>query len=109
MQQAEARCQRGLVTIRKFGDTIEALNAVELLAAIAASAQDSIRAGKLLAAAAQIRQEKNIARWSSLEASYQESIHAVRAQLGANKFEQEWKEGAALSLEETIYVALRKD
>lgn len=80
---------------------------LECLARLLANFGDAAVATRLLGAAGQMREQMQQSRIGPVDAEYQAAVGAARKMLSEMEFNELWKEGAALSIDEAIAYALR--
>jgi predicted ATPase/DNA-binding CsgD family transcriptional regulator len=104
---AEALAHESLALARDAGDQMGLVDALELLARLAAE-QDSVReAVRLWAAAESLRNELGYAVYPAEEAPREAAIANARRPLGPDDFESTWAEGAHMSADEATAYAAR--
>jgi predicted ATPase/class 3 adenylate cyclase/DNA-binding CsgD family transcriptional regulator len=104
---AEERHHRALALCVQYGFRGMAAESLEALAALAAVGESHAEAARLFGAAQALRESTGQRRWPLDQPAYDADTAAVRADLGDDAFDQAWKEGAALGLEEAAAYASR--
>ena len=107
LQEAESLAHEALSLGREAGDQLGLVDALELLARLAAL-QDSNKEGtRLWAAAESLRSLLGYARFPVDRRPHEAAVATVNEALGADAFAAAWDEGAKLSAEEAIAYAAR--
>jgi predicted ATPase len=91
---------------RELGDTPGITGALEALAALSANEGGNERAAMLWGAAAAVRKTSGAPQPPDQQNLYEASVRDVRYTLGDNAFEAAWAIGSAMTLEDTITLAL---
>jgi DNA-binding CsgD family transcriptional regulator len=105
--RAEDLHHRALALEVEYGFRGVATDTLEALAALAAAGGSQAEAARLFGAAEALRQATGQARWPLDQAAYDTDTTQLRVALGDDSFDQGWKEGAALSLDEAASYASR--
>lgn len=107
LEQARLLCRQALTTCTECQDHVGLTMALLVAVRLANLDGDFQRAALLLGATEIILDANPIVRtWPQDRRSYHASIALLRAQLDAGVFEQQWARGRALSLEQTVTLAL---
>ena len=107
IREAERRASEALVTASAALFTLDLIEALRLLAAIAEANQNPAEAARLLGAARAALDYVGY-RYTLLSAVVGEpSTTSIRAALGDETFASAWAEGAALSLDDAVAYAMR--
>ena len=107
LQEAESLAHEALSLGREAGDQLGLVDALELLAKLAAE-QDSHKEGaRLWASADSFRSQLGYARFPIERATYDAAVSRAKDALGLDEFAVAWDEGAKLSAEEAIAYAAR--
>jgi len=101
---AEASFVKSLAIVRKLADPFATMWALERFAELAAAKHAHKRAATILGAAAHLREEIGL-RISPHE-ERERMTAAARAALGDDAFDQAWREGSAMELEEAVRYTL---
>lgn len=104
--QAERDAHEALEIAVRTGGYLRVPDALECLAIVAANV-NARHAARLFGAANAIRERHGEMRLKAFQADYEQSLAASRDALGDKAFHDEWIDGAALSIEETIAYARR--
>ena len=104
---AEALFQDSLVIRRELGDKSEIAYSLGGLAAAAVALGSSPRAARIWGAAERLREEIGVPISPKDRPRYDRRVAAARAALGDDdSFDRSWREGRALTLEQTMELAL---
>ncbi|HKA48890.1 MAG TPA: LuxR C-terminal-related transcriptional regulator [Candidatus Dormibacteraeota bacterium] len=106
LQQAESLAHEAFGLAREAGDQLGLVDALELLARLAA-AQDSLKDAVRLWGAAESRRAGLGYRFTTDRAANEAAIARARRAVGRDEFARAWAEGAKLSMEEAIAYAAR--
>jgi len=106
-QEAESLAHQALNLGRGAGDQLGIVDALELLARLAAEQDSNKEAIRLWAAAESRRSELGYARFPVDRGPHEAAVAAANDTLGADEFAATWAEGAKLSMEEAIAYAVR--
>jgi DNA-binding NarL/FixJ family response regulator len=104
---AEDLAHRALVVHADIDDKIGMINALELIASVAASQQSYDEAARLYGATAAQRKAIRYARLGIHRGPYDTSVKALREALSEEEFAQRWAQGEALTLQEATSYASR--
>ena len=104
---AESHVHAAIALCRDAGDTLGLVDALELLAALAADRGADAEALRLWAAAAAARARLGYARAAPASPSHQQRIDALLSRLSADGVPSAWTEGDRLSIEEALAYASR--
>jgi len=107
LQGAESRAHEALNLAREAGDQLGLVDALELLARLAAAQDSHKEAIRLWAAAESVRSDLGYARFPVDRGPHEAALAAAKEALGADEFAATWAEGAKLSAEEAIAYAAR--
>ncbi len=103
---AQVRFAESIVLLRDIGYLGGVAESMEGLATIALAMDSPIRAARLLSIADALRQETGEPRLRHERALYRRDVDSAGAVLGDDAFEQAWREGSAMELEEAVRYAL---
>ncbi len=106
-QEAESLAHEALRLGREAGDQLGLVDALELLARLAAQQDSNKEAVRLWAAAESLRTALGYARFPVEQGSYEAAVAAAKEAIGAEEFAAAWTEGAKLSTEQAIAYAAR--
>jgi predicted ATPase/DNA-binding CsgD family transcriptional regulator len=106
-EQAERDAHDALTIAARTHGYLRVADTLECLARLAADDGSHPYAGRLLGAAAAMRQRLGHARFPMYRAGYDATVTAVREALEEKDFDAVWAEGAALTTEEAIAYAQR--
>jgi len=106
LESAEASFVEGLTIAADLTDPVAAAEALEGFAELAVAKRTSKRAAAILGAAARLRREMGIPIPVREEREHKRVAAAARAALGDAAFDQAWREGHAMDLEEAVRYAL---
>jgi predicted ATPase/class 3 adenylate cyclase/DNA-binding CsgD family transcriptional regulator len=104
---AEDLHQRALTIEVQYRFRGAAAGTLEALASLATAGESHAEAARLFGAAQALREATGQVRWPIDQPSHEADLANLRAQLGDEGFEEAWKEGTALSLEEAAAYASR--
>ena len=104
---AENRHHQALALCAQYEFRGMAAESLEALAALATAGESHLEAARLFGAAQALRKSTGQQRWPLDQPAHDADTAAARASLGDDAFEQAWKEGAALSLEDAAAYASR--
>jgi len=107
VQEAETLAHEGLTLGGEAGDQLGMVDALELLARLAANQDSHKEAARLWAAAEASRTELGYARFPVERVAYDAAVANARDGLGPDDFKAAWDEGARLSVVEAIAYAAR--
>jgi predicted ATPase/DNA-binding CsgD family transcriptional regulator len=107
LQEAESLAHEALNLAREAGDQLGLVDALELLARLAADLESHKEAVRLWAAADSFRNQLGYARFPVDQAPHEGALFQVKETLGPDDFATTWAEGAKLSVEEAIAYAAR--
>src|SRR6266446_3324243 len=103
---AEATFVESLAIARELADPFATMWALERFAELAAAKHAHERAATILGAAARLREEIGLWLPPHEERERKRVAAATRAALGDDAFDQAWREGGAMELEEAVRYAL---
>ncbi len=103
---AQARFAESVVLLRDTGYLGLIAESMEGLATIALAMGSPIRAARLLSIADTLRQEAGEPRERRERAVYRRDVDSAKALLGDDAFEQAFREGRAMSLDDAVRYAL---
>ncbi len=103
---AEASFVESLAIARELADPFTTMWALERFAELAAAKRAQQRTATMLAAAARQREEIGLRLPPHEERAHKRVVAAARAALGDAPFDQAWREGSAMDLEEAVRYAL---
>jgi DNA-binding NarL/FixJ family response regulator len=104
---AEDAAHRAMATLASAGMRLGVIEAVELIAILAAEGPGRAEAARLFAAAGRARTELGYPLTPSESATLAEAIDRARAALGDDVFDATWTKGSAMSLDEARAYATR--
>jgi ATP/maltotriose-dependent transcriptional regulator MalT len=104
---AEDQHQRALAITVQYGLRGAAAETIEALASLANIGESHAEAVRLFSAAHALRGATGQRRWPLDQPAYEADVAQLRAHLGDEAFEQAWKEGIVLSMEEAAAYASR--
>jgi predicted ATPase/DNA-binding CsgD family transcriptional regulator len=107
LQEAESLAHEALNHGREAGDQLGLVDALELLARLAAEQESNKEAIRLWAAAESRRSELGYSRFPVDRGPHEAAVGAARLALGADGFAAAWAEGTKLSAEDAIAYAAR--
>ncbi len=107
LQGAETAVHEAISLSHEAGDQLGLVDAVELLAHLAAAQESPKEAVRLWAAAESVRTGLGYARLPSERDVHESAIAGARNALGPDGFTTSWAEGAKLSLDEAVAYAAR--
>jgi DNA-binding CsgD family transcriptional regulator len=107
VQEAETLAHEALGLGREAGDQLGVVDALELLARLAAEQESHREAARLWAAAESLRAQLGYARFPAEQPGYEAALAQAREGVGPNAFRSAWDEGARLSADEAIAYAAR--
>jgi predicted ATPase/class 3 adenylate cyclase/DNA-binding CsgD family transcriptional regulator len=107
-EQADRDAHESLAIAAGTRAYLGAPDTLECLAALAVDAGSHREAARLFGAADGIRQRIGEARFKIYDASYENSVAALRDAMGDEELDTAWAEGAALSTDEAIAYAQRR-
>jgi len=107
LQSAEASFLESLTLARELADPAATIWALEGFAELAAAKHSHERAITILGAASRAREEIGLRISPHEEREHTRVTAAARAALGDAAFDQAWREGNAMSLEETVRYTLK--
>jgi tetratricopeptide (TPR) repeat protein len=103
---AEANFVESLAIARELTDPFATMWALERFAELAAATHAHERAATILGAAAHLREESGLSIPPHEEREHKRVAAATRAVLGDDAFDQAWREGSAMHLEDSVLYAL---
>jgi len=103
---AEASFVESLAIARELADPFATMWALERFAELAAANHAHKRAATILGAAAHVREEMGLSLPPHDEREHTRVAAATRVALGDDAFEQAWREGSAMDLEEAVRYTL---
>jgi len=103
---AEASFVESLAIARELADPFATMWALERFAELAAANHAHKRAATILGAAAHVREEMGLSLPPHDEREHTRVAAATRVALGDGAFEQAWREGSAMDLEEAVRYTL---
>ena len=106
LTSAEASLVESLMIARNLADPFATMWALERFAELAVAMRASKRAATILGAAARLREETGLSIPPHEEREHMRLAAATRAALGDDAFDQAWREGHAMELEEAVRYAL---
>jgi len=98
---AERSARQALESATGVGDSVGAVDALDILAGLAVDF-DPARAVRLFAAASATRHALGVVRYRISSHAYESAEQALRSSLDGEDFDKAWGEGAALSLDEAV-------
>src|SRR5690348_5553137 len=107
LQEAESLAHESLNLGREAGDQLGVVDALELLARLAAEQGSNKEAIRLWGAAESLRSELGYVRFPVDRGPHEAAVAAAKLALGADEFAATWDEGAKLSAQEAIAYAAR--
>ena len=107
LHEAESRAHESLGLAREAGDEMGLVDALELVARLAAEHDSNKEAARLWAAADSLRARLGYARFPIHQAPYAQAVEEVKNALGADAFAVAWEEGAKLTPDESGGYAAR--
>jgi predicted ATPase/class 3 adenylate cyclase/DNA-binding CsgD family transcriptional regulator len=106
-EDAEREAHEALSVQQQISDKVGIVDSLELLAAVASSLESFEEAGRLLGAAAAVRESIGYARNPLETPGYEGLVEGVRETLGAEGLAHAQAEGEAMSIDEAIAYASR--
>src|SRR6266567_15762 len=106
LASAEATFVESLAIARELADPFATMWALERFAELAAAKHAHERAATILGAAGCLREETGLCIPPHEEREHMRVAAATRAALGDDAFDQAWREGSAMDLEEAVRYAL---
>jgi tetratricopeptide (TPR) repeat protein len=106
LESAEASFVESLTIAADLTDPVAAAEALEGFAELAVAKHAAKRAATILGAAARLREEIGLPIPLHEEREHKRVAEAARAALGDAAFDQAWREGSAMALEEAVHHAL---
>jgi non-specific serine/threonine protein kinase len=106
LESAEASFVESVTLAAELTDPVAAVEALEGFAELAVAKQAPKRAATILGAAARLREEMGLPIPVREEREHKRVAAAARAVLGDVAFDQAWREGHAIKLEEAVRYAL---
>jgi non-specific serine/threonine protein kinase len=103
---AESSFIESLAIARELADPFATMWALERFAELAAAKHAYERAATILAAAAHVREEIGLSLPLHDECEHTRVAAATRAALGDDAFDQAWREGSAMTLDDAVHYAL---
>jgi tetratricopeptide (TPR) repeat protein len=103
---AEATFVESLAIASELADPFATMWALERFAELAAAKHAHKRAATILGAAARLREESGLGIPPHEEREHRRVAAATRAALGDDPFDQAWREGSAMELEEAVRYTL---
>ncbi len=100
--QAERDAHKALACAAEHGAHLAVPDILECLGRLAADGLGHRDAARLLAAANQIRRELGCVRFKVYDADYHSILAQLREALGDSVFDEAWREGEGLSLDEAV-------
>ena len=107
LQEAETLAHEALNLAKEAGDLLGLVDALELLARLAAEQESRREATRLWAAADSLRSELGYARFPVDSGPHEAAVAGAKLALGADEFAAAWDEGAKLSADEATAYAAR--
>src|SRR5216683_3738327 len=107
LQEAESLAHESLNLGREAGDQLGLVDALELLARLAAEHDSNKESIRLWGAAESLRSELGYVRFPVDRGPHEAAVAAAKLALGADEFAAAWAQGAKLSAEEAIAYAAR--
>lgn len=104
---AESLIHEGLASLVASSARPWIIDALELVASLAASQESYLEAARLAGAAQAARDEIGYVRFASRQQRYEDDNERMRAALGSEGFEKAWAEGTAMSFEDAVAYAQR--
>ena len=108
LESAEASLIESLTLAGDLTNPDAAAQALEGFAELAVAKHAPKRAATILGAAARLREEIELARSVHEERDHKRVAAAARAALGDDAFDQAWREGNAMELEEAVRYTLNR-
>lgn len=106
-EQANALAHAAVEAFTEAEDPIGVARALEVVAAIAATAEADEEAIRLFGAADGLHTDAGAVRFAVESAEWEPDLAAASGRLGPDRFEAAWAEGARLSVEEAVSYAQR--
>ncbi|MGB2805061.1 MAG: protein kinase [Candidatus Zixiibacteriota bacterium] len=100
---------QSLAIRQELGDRMNIADSLEGFGTLAAACKEPARAARLLGAAESLREEINAPTSPAKQEKLDAAISSTRSALGERAFAKEWDEGRAMSLEQTIDYARKKE
>jgi predicted ATPase len=108
LESAEASLVESLTIAGVLTHPDAAMQALEGFAELAVATHAPKRAATILGVAARLREEMGLALAAHEEREHQRVAAAARAALGEEAFDQAWREGGAMDLEEAVHYTLNR-
>ncbi len=106
-EEAERKAHEALAAQRQISDKVGIVDSLELLAAVASALESHEEAGRLLGAAAALRDSIGYVRTPPETPGHLALVAAVRAGLGEERLRQAQAEGAVMSVDDALAYASR--
>jgi tetratricopeptide (TPR) repeat protein len=106
LQSAAASFLESLTIARELADPVATIWALECFAELATAKPAHERAATILGAAARLREEIGLRMPPHEEREHRRVVAAARAALRDDAFDQAWREGGAMELEEAVRYTL---
>jgi predicted ATPase/DNA-binding CsgD family transcriptional regulator/tetratricopeptide (TPR) repeat protein len=107
VKEAESLANEALGLAREAGDQLGLVDALQLLARLAAEQDSLMEAARLWAAAESLRAELGYVRFPIEQGPYEAALAMAKVALGPDEFASAWDEGAKLTVEEAIAYTAR--
>ncbi|MGH2794977.1 MAG: tetratricopeptide repeat protein [Actinomycetota bacterium] len=107
LERAESLHHQALSAARKAESVLHIPAQLEALAGLAALAESFAEAARLFGAAEAGRDAYGLARYAVDAPGYEADVERVRSALSAAEFDEAWKQGRSMSLEEAVAYASR--
>ncbi|MGB7062844.1 MAG: protein kinase [Candidatus Zixiibacteriota bacterium] len=107
--QARRYYTQSLAIRQKLGDRRNVADSLEALGILVAGCKDSAQAARLLGAANSLREQINAPPPPAKQEKLDRVLSSTRSAFGESAFAKEWDEGRAMSMEQAIDYALKKD
>ena len=107
--QARRYYAQSLAIRQELGDRRNIADSLEALGILAAGCKDSAQAARLLGAANSLREQINAPPPPAKQEKLDRVLSSTRSALGERAFAKDWDEGRAMSMEQAIDYALKKD
>src|SRR5207244_1410055 len=106
--RANSLLEEGLALRRELGDKSGIARSLERLARAAGRQRQPVRAARLLGAAEALREKEDIPIMPVDLLPHEEAVAQARTQLDEAEWDQAWKQGRTLAIEEAMAYALEK-
>jgi ATP/maltotriose-dependent transcriptional regulator MalT len=106
-ERAESFQHEALELFKEASGKLDTVEALEALAGLAAVAESHAEAGRLFGAAEALRESIGSVRFPVDRETYENDIAVVREGLTDEEFQRAWEEGRAMSMEEAVAYASR--